>query len=87
MELRAVWLVACMHGGTCTRAAPAPCMRCSPAMHAPLCPARRPAGVLHVSVRTQWLQNFDAREADAATDISYMSWGQSGGWGLAPVGC
>lgn len=42
----------------------------------PLC--RRPAGVLHVSIRTQWLANYDAREADAATDISYMSWGQSG---------
>ncbi|KAI7838889.1 hypothetical protein COHA_007354 [Chlorella ohadii] len=37
----------------------------------------QPAGVLHVSIRTQWLANYDAREADAATDISYMSWGQS----------
>jgi hypothetical protein len=43
-------------------------------------PARHPcspAGVLSVSVRTQWLQAYD-READSLTDLSYLSLAPSG---------
>lgn len=40
-------------------------------------PACRPCGVLSVSVRTQYLQNY-SRESDSLTDISYLSLAPSG---------
>lgn len=65
-----------------TSCCPGPPTRRAPRRR-PCPPWRRPRGVLAVSVRTQWLRHYDAREADTLTDVSYLSLGQSG----APLSC